>query len=110
MFRGQHRSNKVKALITIGFMTFGLFGCATTNEVYAPDGEVALIVDCSGEFLNWGACDTKAGDTCKERGYTILKKDSDKTSSGFLTGSGGSLFGKSSAVMNRTMMFRCNDL
>ena len=84
MFRGQHRSNKVKALITTGFMTFGLFGCATTNEVYAPDGEVALIVDCSGEFLNRGACDTKPGDTCKARSFTIIKKDSEKTSSGFL--------------------------
>ena len=84
MFRGQHRSNKVKALITTGFMTFGLFGCATTNEVYAPDGEVALIVDCSGEFLNRGACDTKPGDTCKARSFNIIKKDSEKTSSGFL--------------------------
>ena len=86
-----------------------IFGCATTKEVYAPDGELALIVDCSGEYLNWGACDSKAGETCKEKGYTVIKKDTDKNSTSSLTGGGGFVYGGSVEIVNRTMMFRCNN-
>ena len=100
--------NQMKKIFSLLVCLF-IFGCATTKEVYAPDGELALIVDCSGEYLNWGACDLKAGETCKERGYTVIKKDSDKNSTSSLTGGGGFVYGGSVEVVNRTMMFRCNN-
>ena len=85
-------------LIILATCTALLSGCVTVEEMYAPDGSKALVIDCSttgSTPLNWGDCQKKASEICGDRGYGIISKDTDSNTSG------------SGVVMSRTMMIRC---
>ena len=67
------------------FMTVILAGCATSTEAHLPDGTMGQSIDCSGEMLTWGDCEIKAGELCKEKGYTVLSEASDVESTATTT-------------------------
>lgn len=80
-----------------------LVGCASANETYTPEGRAGHVVNCSGAGLNWGMCQTKAGEICGAKGYNILNRSSDQ---GQVAGGGaGGLF--SFPDTSRTMLIEC---
>ena len=88
-----------------------LSGCVTVEETYAPDGSMALVVDCSTtnmKVLNWGDCQKKAGEICHNRGYKVISQHSDNVPSGSASATG--TYGGAAVWGNlqaRTMMIRC---
>lgn len=68
----------MKTIITA--ISIALAGCATSSPTYAPDGSQAFSLNCSGTARNWGMCYEKAGEICKEKGYTVVAGGSDQTS------------------------------
>lgn len=83
--------------------TVVLAGCATSSKTYGPDGREAYSLNCSGAAMSWGACESKAGDICGARGYTIVSRGSDQSA---MIGGAASGFGGSSSA-NRSMLVQC---
>ena len=82
-----------------------LAGCAAAQKTYLADGSEGYSIDCSGQALNWGYCDRKAGELCGARGYEVLGKEGEQ---GGPTLSGNQFGLYSTQVMSRSMMIRCN--
>jgi hypothetical protein len=80
-----------------------LVGCATSTETYGPDGRPAYTLNCSGAALSWGECESKAGNICGARGYTVVSRSSDQSAT--IGAGGGGLFGSSSN--SRAMTIQC---
>ena len=80
-----------------------LCGCATSQQIYTPDGQEGHSIDCSGEFLSWSECYEKAGDICGRKGYDILDKIGEQSST--VAGGQHGFYGSSS--MNRVMIIKC---
>ena len=58
-------------------------GCVTVKEVYGPDGRKAYTLNCSDDrSATWDHCYEKAGEICRESGYTTLEKNIDQSASG----------------------------
>jgi hypothetical protein len=57
-----------------------LAGCATSRTTYMPDGRQGHAIDCSGSLVPWSACQKKAGDICKARGYDIISANGEQGS------------------------------
>lgn len=77
--KGKTMNNRPLA-VTLAICTALLSGCATVEETYAPDGSIALIVDCSTtnvKIMSWGDCQKKAGEICHKRGYRVISQNSD---------------------------------
>jgi hypothetical protein len=49
-----------------------LTGCASVVKTYGPTGRPEYFINCSGPFLNWGACYTKANQVCGHRAYRVV--------------------------------------
>ena len=47
------------------------------SEIYYKDGRVAYVASCKA--ANWGPCLEKAGQVCKNLGYTVLEKTSSRS-------------------------------
>lgn len=45
-----------------------LAGCATSEEMYMPDGRLGYNISFDGAALGMGACMQEASDLCGERG------------------------------------------
>lgn len=78
-----------------------IYGCATSTPTHLPDGTIGHSIDCSGEMLTWGDCEVKAGEICKEKGYSILTEASDVESSATAT--------YASSSVNRTLLIKCGE-
>ena len=97
--------------IVFPFLLLNIQGCATTEDVYGPSGEKLTLIDCSGEYLNWGYCQAEAGKICGEKGYDVVQQDTD-SGGGSASISGNSntgIFGTATSIVTRTMMVRCKD-
>lgn len=84
-----------------------LAGCATATATYLPDGRKGHSLNCSGAALNWGMCETKAGEICREKGYDVVSAQQDGApfAYGTATASSGALI--AGANVNRTMLIAC---
>lgn len=53
-----------------------LAACATSSEMYAPNGSKCYWIDCSSKYKvsSWGACYQKASELCGNSGYTRQEK------------------------------------
>lgn len=90
-----HRGVIVAALV--------LGGCATSKTVYLPDGSKGYAVNCDGAALSWNLCYEKAGQLCKDEGYTILAQQGEGTPTAVATqysAIGGS-------IVTRSLMIKC---
>ncbi|HSH72105.1 MAG TPA: hypothetical protein VK974_03515 [Methylophilaceae bacterium] len=89
---------------TIIFSALFLSACVTATPTYAPDGSKAHSIDCSDEFLTWGSCYEKAGEICKEKGYTVVAGGTDSKS----TVSGNQYGVVGSTTQTRSLVIKCN--
>lgn len=55
-----------------------LSGCVTARETYTSSGGQGYKLTCNGHMNSWEDCLAKAGDMCRERGYTVLEKDGER--------------------------------
>lgn len=88
------------------FILFGaclLSACATVHESYAPDGQKAYTLNCSGFARGWDKCLSKAGELCGEHGYTVVDRNGE---TGAIIGGGSNGFAGGS-TMERSMMVEC---
>lgn len=81
-----------------------LTGCASTSTTYTPDGSQGYSLNCSGLARNWGMCYEKAGNICKEKGYTVVAGGTD--SIGSLAATRDGVAGGSSHTRN--LVIKCN--
>ena len=85
-----------------------LAGCVTVKEVYGPDGDKAFTLNCSDDTgATWDHCYEKAGEICRESGYTILEKNIDQSSSGSAGTLDEEVFGRYDSQNNRVLMIQC---
>lgn len=78
-----------------------LAGCATSREIYTPDGRRGHSINCDGTVLSWGNCYEKAGELCGTKGYVVLAGGAERgavVTSGF----GGT-------TVSRNMLVQCKD-
>ena len=85
--------NKILPIILVVLLS----GCATVNIEYGSDGKKMYKYMCDVSWLSsyHDGCPSVLGDTCKEKGYTVLK-----------TRSHHNIFGQE---MIRTIFFVCNE-
>lgn len=80
-----------------------LTGCASASKTYTPDGSEGYSLNCSGGGRNWGMCYEKAGELCKERGYTVVAGGSDSNAIGVADRNGAF----ASSTNTRNMIIKC---
>src|SRR4051812_3774484 len=80
-----------------------LAGCATSDDVYLPDGRTGYTINCSGSALSWDLCYSKAGEICQAKGYEIVAKDGEQGAT--VAGTQYGVFGNTTA--NRSLMIAC---
>ena len=86
-----------------------LIGCVTVKEVYGPDGRKAYTLNCSDDrSATWDHCYEKAGEICRESGYTTLEKNIDQSASGSADTLDEEVFGRYESQNNRVLMIQCN--
>lgn len=88
---------------TFVLLALGLGACAAQKAAYLPDGSKGFSINCSGPYLNWGACEQKAGQICGERGYDVVSKQGDQNAQA--TAAGGVFV--AGANVQRTFLIRC---
>ena len=93
------------SLVTLFLLT----GCVTVKEVYGPDGRKAYTLNCSDDrSATWDHCYEKAGEICRESGYTIVEKNIDQSASGSAGILDEEVFGRYDSQNNRVLMIQCN--
>ena len=80
-----------------------LSGCAMASKTYTATGREGYKIDCSGSANSWGNCYKKAGDLCKERGYSVITKSGDQ---GYIIGGSAQAFGGGTTI-SRSMVISC---
>lgn len=81
-----------------------LCGCATSAEIYLPDGRKGHNINCPGSGANWGHCFTKASEICGARGYEVVNRDGAVVPFATSTGSGSMVAG---GIVTRTLIIAC---
>lgn len=89
--------------ILIAVAAIAMTGCATQKTTYLPDGSQGYSIDCSGQALNWGMCQTKAGEICGARGYDVVSQDGEQSPTAVANSNG--LY--AGAFVQRTMLIKC---
>jgi hypothetical protein len=96
----------MRSICLIAALVLG--GCATAKPIYAPDGKMALSVECSGLNKTWADCAQKAGEACRVRGYDVLDHNEErKAPSTFHEDDIGDVAGRNR--ISRVGMVRCKD-
>lgn len=97
----------MKGTIAILAAVSALAGCATVHESYAPDGQKAYTLNCSGLARGWDKCFEAAGNLCKDSGYTVVDRSDEAVStiSGAATATGGGFMG--AHTNERSMVVEC---
>lgn len=82
-------------------------GCATSSQIYLPDGRQGFNINCPGAANNWGNCFAKAGEICGARGYDIINRDGSVVpmASGYANPYGGGFV--AGGMVSRTLMVAC---
>jgi hypothetical protein len=93
--------------LLIPFAALAVTSCATAKTTYLPDGRAGHSINCSGTAGNWGMCERKAGDLCKERGYDVVSamQDGAPFAFGQTNQTNGSVM--AGATINRTLLIAC---
>lgn len=64
-----------------------LVGCATSREMYLPDGSKGHNISCDGSASSMGNCFQKAGELCGSKGYFVLNREGQAVPFGSSVGS-----------------------
>lgn len=97
------RSPKLTVVPLTALSALALAACVTPSKVYLPDGARGYLVDCSGWAFNWGHCDQRAGEICKERGYDVFSRSQDRGAT--MTATNVGVFG--GTTHSRTILIKC---
>lgn len=88
-----------------------LFGCATSSDVFLPDGSKGFSVSCNGSANSISSCFEKAGEICGAKGYDLLSRDGDSNLIGYgvasATPSNGAYVSQYGMLVTRSIMFKC---
>lgn len=66
--------NKAILPLIAAIAILALNACASATRTYGPDGTPAYVINCSGPYLNWDACYSKANKVCGAQSYTVLSR------------------------------------
>ena len=80
-----------------------LAGCVQTKSIHLPDGRQGHSINCSGQDFSWNQCYEKAGEICGARGYEVVARDGDQSSS--VVGTQYGVIG--GTKVSRTMLIAC---
>lgn len=77
------------------------------HESYAPDGQKAYTLNCSGLARGWDKCFSAAGNICKDAGYSVIDRSDEPTGvmSAAASSGGGGFFG--AHTNERSMVVEC---
>lgn len=87
----------------VAVLALSMSGCAAVDKTYGPDGQAAMVINCSGPYLSWAACFKKAGDGCGTSGYNVLAVNGERSAT--LLANPQAVYGVQS--MNRVMEVAC---
>jgi hypothetical protein len=48
-------------------------GCSSQRQTYVPDGRRGYVINCGGLLSKASSCLVKAGRSCGNRGYDVIK-------------------------------------
>ena len=107
----------MKRTLVVVVIAIAMFGCASSTEVYMPDGRKGYALDCSGLARNWGMCLKKAGEICQAKGYDVFMRDASTGTISSVQASGtsnpyGSSYGASGfggTVIYRELLVACRN-
>jgi hypothetical protein len=90
-----------------------LCACATSKEMYLPDGSKGYNISCDGSANSMGNCFQKAGELCGSRGYYILTREGEAVPFGSTVASAnGDSFGyvsQAGMMITRSLFIKCKD-
>lgn len=92
-------------------------GCATSQEMYLPDGSKGYNISCDGSANSMGNCFQKAGDLCGAKGYYVLNREGQAVPFGTSVGSaavgpGGGSAGyvtQTGMMVTRSLFIKCRE-
>jgi hypothetical protein len=80
-----------------------LAGCAQHKTTYLPDGRQGHSISCGGSAVSWNLCYEKAGEICKARGYDVISKEGDQSTT--VSGTQYGVYGGTN--VSRTLLIAC---
>lgn len=86
--------------MTVSLAAVVLYGCATADEIYMPDGRMGYAINCGGTALSMNSCFTKASDLCGARGYDVFNQSGEVVPFAFSPTAIG-------VAINREVMIAC---
>jgi hypothetical protein len=93
---------------TYAFLALLFFiGCASSRELYLPDGRAGYALNCSGAARSWGMCLQKAGEICSTRGYDVYMRDASTGGFAAVQASSSNLSGFAGTTVNRELVVAC---
>lgn len=103
-------------IVVIGLLAV-LIGCATSQEIYLPDGSKGHNISCDGSANSMGNCFQKAGELCGSKGYYIVNREGQAIPFGSSVGSasvgpGGGSAGyvtQTGMMVTRSLFIKCKD-
>ncbi len=93
----------MKIVFAVAALVSTLSGCATVTESYSADGRKAYTLNCSGQARGWDKCLAAAGEKCGAKGYDVLDRSGETTSS--MAGTKAGIF--ASTEVERSMLVAC---
>ena len=84
-----------------------LVGCATSREIYLPDGSIGYNIQCDGAANSISNCFQKAGELCGSKGYLLLNREGEMVPSATSTGAEGAYITQAGAFVSRTLFIKC---
>ena len=85
------------------FLALMLTGCASSSEIYGPDGQKYFHISCDGAAVPMSVCWDKAIEVCP-KGYFLAGKE-DKT--GALIGAANTDYGVIGQGTHKSIYVRC---
>lgn len=77
----------VLRIIAYACVCIAVTACATSKEMYLPDGSKGYNISCDGTMQSMSACYQKAGELCGSEGYVLLNREGEMIPFGVSTGS-----------------------
>lgn len=93
-----------------------LSACVHDKAAYLPDGSTGYHISCNGSWFSMGDCINRAGELCKDKGYTVINQNGEAlpfamSNGGFSSnayGASGGYNSQSGVVVNRDLFVKCN--
>ncbi|GAB5604965.1 hypothetical protein [Sideroxyarcus sp. TK5] len=106
---------RIKILLIM--LVLGLGGCATSKDMYLPDGSIGHNISCDGSANSISKCFQKAGEVCGSKGYVLLNREgeaipfaySSGSASATTTSANGTYVSQVGMFVSRSIFVKCKD-